>query len=309
MRTGNRYFRGVLASAAALLYLSSGLYSLENGQHAIILRFGRVVDHVTESGIHYRLPLPIEKAVKIDARKVQRMAVHDESVLYSDRITGDENLVVVRAMVSYDIVRPSDYHFSTCQAEALIKTTAQYCLSGELAGLNVDKAMTTGKSIMQTSLKRQIQEILDRLETGVHVITVELTDISPPLPVSASFVAVSGARVKKQEIIKNAEGYANARIPAARGEAAAVVRRAEAEAREMITLARGRAASFERLLAEYRRNPSVTLRQKYLETIRAIAGQATISLDSNTSQAILYLHGKQDPPSRAVSGEAPAIRE
>ena len=73
------------------------------------------------------------------------------------------------------------------------------------------------------------------MELGVRVISVELTEISPPESVSDAFMSVSNARVKKQEIIKDAEGYANAIIPKARGDAATLTSKAEAYSKEIIT--------------------------------------------------------------------------
>jgi len=275
-----------------LIYLASGIYSLENGQHGIVLRFGRIVDSVSTSGIHYRFPFPIEKTLKLHLSKVQRMAVYDEKAISQDRITGDENLAVVQAMISFDIKQPADYLFNISNVESLLKTTSQYCMSRELANITVEDAMTSGKTILQVTLKQNVQKILDRLHTGVRIITFELTDISPPSGVSAAFIAVSGARVKKQEIIKNAEGYANAKLPAARGEIVSILTKAEASARETVTLANGRVSAFNKLAKEYHRNPSIIANQKYLETIRTIAAKATISLDTNPLQTIFYLNGK-----------------
>jgi membrane protease subunit HflK len=270
-------------------YFASGFYSLQSGQRALILRFGEVVHEVSESGIHYHLPFPIEQIVKAHVSEVQTLPIQEQVKGQLERFTGDENLIVVCALISFDVNNLSAYLFHVQDIKALIQATGQNSMSWELATMPVDEVMTSGKSVLRRVMKENVQDILDELNTGVRVISVELTDIAPPLDVSQAFKAVSDARVRKQRIIKEAEGYANVAIPEARGQVSSIIAKAEAYAKEVLDAANGQVRAFNDLLAEYRRNPKIIARLKYLETLQTISKKSRIIIDTEPVESIYYI--------------------
>lgn len=275
-------------------YLCTGIYSLHSGQHALILRFGKVVTEMTDPGIHYHLPFPFEKVLKVRISEVKKVSLEGIPGNSLEVVTGDENLILVDAIVNYDVKNLSYYLFNSQKPEEIIVSTGQMCLSRELGKMMVDNVLTIGKSMLQLVMKEKIQQVLDELKTGVRVISVELIDISPPSHVSPSFKAVSDAREKKQEIIKEAEGYANSVIPRARGKAGSELIQAEAYASETIDFANGAVNSFDLLLAEYRKNPGITMQLRYLETIKKIFSNVPLNIDTNPSNSTYYIYGGKD---------------
>jgi membrane protease subunit HflK len=139
-------------------------------------------------------------------------------------------------------------------------------------------------------LKEKLQEISDEMELGIRIISVEFTEIAPPESVSDAFNSVSNARVKKQEIIKDAEGYANAIIPKARADAKTLISNAEAYSKETLNTAEGSVKAFEEMLAEYERNPEITLNLKILETMKVILNRSNVKIDTNPSESIYYIY-------------------
>ncbi len=291
----------IILSGAVLLivYLAGGLYTLQSGQCALILRFGRVTHQVTQSGIHYHLPPPFEKAILVNQTEIQKVPIHHKSktkgtTLFRneallEHITGDENLLIVSAVLSFDVKNPNYYVFNQQDAKLMVESVGQMCLSQELATMTVDDVMTTAKSYLRLALKDKVQQGLDDLHSGIRVISVELTNISPPKQVSNAFKAVSDAREKKQGIIKNAEGYANSIIPTSRGEASSTISQAYAYAEETVNSAVARAETFNALLAEYNRNPEVTAKHKYLESLKKIFSRCQLKIDANPSESIYYI--------------------
>ena len=272
------------------LYLMSGTYSLESGQKALIVRFGKVVKEVSDSGIHYCLPWPIARTTKVYTSKVQTISIREELDNKLERLTGDENLIVVNALISYDIKDLFDFIYKCRNVKEALQSAGQMCLTRELTRMTVDEVMTTGKSLLRLIVKEKLQKISDDMELGIRIISVELTDISPPESVSDAFISVSNARVKKQEIIKDAEGYANSIIPKARGDAAALISKAEAYSKETITNAEGSISAFEEILEEYERNPEITLNIKMLETMKVILNKSKVKVDTNPSRSIYYIY-------------------
>ncbi len=284
--------KGITILVSALLvafYLLSGLYALDSGEHAVVLRFGKPVRSVNNPGIHIRLPLPFEKVKKAHVSKVQTVMINSDSLKQQECFTGDENLVFVQAMISFDVKDTFQYLFGSNNVKQTIKASGQKILSMELASMPVDDAMTSAKSMLRLAIRDKMQVLLDQLEIGVRIISVELTDISPPMRVNSAFKAVSNARVKKQEIIRDAEGYANATIPKSRGIAAKTILDAEAYADELLQQARSRTTAFQALLAEYKTNPKAFKHQRYTETLLTIANKSNISVISNPETTTFYL--------------------
>lgn len=285
---GRKIF-GLAIIALLLTYFATGIYSIESGQHALILRFGKVVGKATSPGINYHLPPPFEKVIKVHVRQVQKVLLKGKRGAVIESYTGDENLMLVRTVVNYDVKEPEKYLFNVCDARLIIESAGQMCLSEELAKLTVDDVMTTGKSVLRLVLKRKIQETLDELGVGVRVISVELTDIAPPQNVSKAFKAVSDAREKKQRIIKEAEGYANTVIPKARGEASSILSQAQAYAKEKTELAQAKTGAFNALYAEYIRKPEITARLRYLQTVQILFNRSQVMIDANPAQSTYYI--------------------
>jgi len=284
-----------------IIYLATGVYSVQNGQHALILRFGEVVDEISNPGLNYHLPAPIEKAVKAHIQQVRKVQIQDDKGFGIKALTGDENLILVRAVINYDINCLSNYFFNMVKVEPVIVSVVQMCICEESAKMTVDDIMTKEKSVLRLTLKGKIQEELEGLEVGVRVISIELTDISPPQNVSDAFKAVSNAREKKQRIIKEAEGYVNLVVPQARGKANSIISQAEAYAKETQSISLAKVKAFDAVLKEYKRNPLITPKLKYLETLEKILKECQIIIEDNPSQSTYYIG---EPPDDAAKPDS-----
>ncbi|MBN2543826.1 FtsH protease activity modulator HflK [bacterium] len=273
-------------------YFGTGFYSLKSGQHALVLRFGKYVRTDKTPGVHLRLPIPFEKQIEYNVNKVQTVAIPVDEKEDIERMTGDANLIMVSAVITYEVKDLKYFLFNARDQASMIHAITQQSLTRQLVEMNVDDVMTTGKSNMRVLLKANIQEKLDSLRSGVWIKSVELTDIAPPPEVETAFNKVSDARVEKQEIIKSAEGYANAVVPNARGQGSALISGAEGYAEERLNEARGKVKAFQDIYTEYLKNPSITLKQRYLNTLEVIMNKCDITVDSDPGNSIYYL-GKE----------------
>ena len=119
------------------------------------------------------------------------------------------------------------------------------------------------------------QKLLDEYRSGLHIVGVNIQAIDPPEEVAEAFRNVAGAKIEKQKIINNAQGYANSIIAEAAGKAARLVREGEAYKLEVINKAKGEANRFVSILSEYKKNigiytKDVTRQRLYLETMEKI---------------------------------------
>jgi modulator of FtsH protease HflK len=115
-----------------------------------------------------------------------------------------------------------------------------------------------------------LQQELDRAQSGIHVIAVELKRTNVPAPVQPSFNEVNQAIQEKEKLIYQAKEDYNRAIPAARGEAERTIKAGEGYALDRVNRAQGDAARFISLYAEYSKAKDVTKRRLYLESIKEL---------------------------------------
>ena len=261
-----------------VLWLLTGTYIVGPDEVGVVQTFGKHT-RITQSGLNYHLPYPIEtvqtpkvtevKRVEIGFRtmgKNQFRTIEKESLM----LTGDENIVDAELIVQYKIKDPVAYTFNFVKPEQTVREAAEATLRTIIGRHKIDEALTAGKFMIQEESKFLLQSILDKYETGIFVVAVQLQDVSPPKQVIAAFKDVASAKEDKNRMINQAEGYRNNVIPKARGEAQAMIREAEGFRVARIARAEGDVAKFNAMLVEYKKGKDVTRKRMYLETMEEI---------------------------------------
>lgn len=261
-----------------VLWLLTGTYIVGPDEVGVVQTFGKHT-RITQSGLNYHLPFPIEtvqtpkvtevKRVEIGFRSTgnnQYRTIEKESLM----LTGDENIVDAELIVQYKIKDPVAYTFNFVKPEQTVREAAEATLRTIIGRHKIDEALTAGKFMIQEESKILLQSILDKYETGILVVAVQLQDVSPPKQVIAAFKDVASAKEDKNRMINQAEGYRNNVIPKARGEAQAMIREAEGFKVARIERAEGDVAKFKAMLVEYKKGKDVTRKRMYLETMEEI---------------------------------------
>ena len=261
-----------------VLWLMSGIYIVGPDEVGVVRTFG-AFSRVTQSGLNWKFPAPIEtvktpkvtevKRIEIGFRTLrngQYRSVEKESLM----LTGDENIVDAEMIVQYKIKEPVDYLFKIVAPELTVREAAEASLRTVVGRNKIDETLTTGKFTIQEETKIQLQSILDNYQSGIHVVAVQLQDVSPPKEVIGAFKDVASAKEDKNRMINQAEGYRNDVIPKARGEGEAMIRDAEGFKESRIKRAEGDAAKFSTILKEYRKAKSITEKRLYLETMEKV---------------------------------------
>ena len=241
---------------AIVIWLLLGLYSVGPDEVGVVQRFGKY-NRVVGSGLNYHIPYPIEtvktpkvtevKRIEIGFRTVgknQYRTIEQESLM----LTGDENIVDAELIVQYKIKDPIDYLFNFIGPELTLREASEASLRTVIGRHNIDEALTSGKLMIQEETKELLQIILDKYETGVIVVAVQLQDVSPPKQVIDAFKDVASAKEDKNRMINEAEGYRNDVIPKARGQAQAMIRESEGFRESRIKRAEGDVAKFKACL-------------------------------------------------------------
>jgi len=287
-----------LLVAALALWLFTGVYMVGPDEVGVVRTFGEYT-RVAQSGLNYHFPYPIEqvntpavtevKRIEIGFRTLrngQYRTVEKESLM----LTGDENIVDAEMIVQYKIKDPVAYLFKIVEPELTVREAAEASLRTVVGRNKIDETLTTGKFQIQEGTKTQLQLILDKYESGIHVVAVQLQDVSPPKEVIGAFKDVASAKEDKNRMVNQAEGYRNDIIPKARGEAEAMIRDAEGFRESRIKRSEGDAAKFTTILKEYRKAKSITQKRLYLETMeRVLPGIEKIIVPDKDSGNMLNL--------------------
>ncbi|MCS5625847.1 MAG: FtsH protease activity modulator HflK [Candidatus Marinimicrobia bacterium] len=263
---------------ALVLWLLTGIYVVGPDEVGVVQTFGKY-SRAAQSGLNYHFPYPIEtvktpkvtevKRIEIGFRSVgknQYQTVERESLM----LTGDENIVDAEMIVQYKIKDPEAYSFNFIKPELTVREASEASLRTVVGRHNIDEALTSGKFMIQEETKELVQTILDKYNTGILVVAVQLQDVSPPQQVIAAFKDVASAKEDKNKMVNQAEGYRNDLIPKARGEGQSMIREAEGYKKARIARAEGDVAKFSAVLKEYRKAKGVTETRMYLETMEEI---------------------------------------
>jgi len=261
-----------------VFWLLTGTYVVGPDEVGVVQTFGKHT-RVTQSGLNYHLPYPIEtvqtpkvtevKRVEIGFRTMgnnQYRAIEKESLM----LTGDENIVDAELIVQYKIKDAASYLFNFVMPVLTVREAAEASLRTVIGKHKIDEALTSGKFLIQEETKDLLQSILDKYGSGVLVVAVQLQDVSPPKQVRAAFKDVASAKEDKNRMINQAEGYRNDVIPKARGEAQAMISEAEGFREARVSRAEGEVAKFNAMLVEYKKAKVVTRKRLYLETMEEI---------------------------------------
>jgi membrane protease subunit HflK len=237
-----------------VLWLLSGLFIVGPDENGVIRQFGEL-SRVVGPGINYALPWPIESVDKPKVTETKRIEVGFRTdprnptrfipvKEEASMLTGDENIVEADLIVQYNIKDAAKYLFKVSNVENAVKMASEAVLREVIGRRKIDEALTTGKNVIQTEIQDELQLLMDKYESGVYIINVQLQDVDPPEAVAGAFKDVASAKEDKNRLINEAQSYKNKVIPKANGDARKMVLEAEAYAQARIERAKGDAERF-----------------------------------------------------------------
>ena len=139
-----------------LLLLVAGsmscFYTVDDKQQAVVTTFGKVTD-ITDAGVHFKLPLGIQRVQKVDVNVYQKIELgysstgenYQTNESESTMITGDYNIVNVDFFVEYKISDPVAYLYSSNNPELILRNLIQSQVRNVVGSSSVDAVLTDGK--------------------------------------------------------------------------------------------------------------------------------------------------------------------
>jgi membrane protease subunit HflK len=284
---------------AIAVWALSGFYRVDADEQGVVLRFGKYTN-MTQPGLNYHLPFPIESVMTPKVSKVNRIDVGFRSSNDGSRgaigdikeesamLTGDENIVDINYSVFWVIKDASKYLFNIQDPIGTIKVVAETAMREVIARKKIQTILTQGRAEIEIEVQKIMQQILDSYNSGVDITQVQAQKSDPPAQVIDSFRDVQAAKADKERAQNEAEAYANDIIPRARGEAAKIIQEAEGYKKEVVAQAEGEASRFIAIYNEYAKAKTVTQERMYLETMeKVLSGVNKIIIDKQSGSGVV----------------------
>jgi modulator of FtsH protease HflK len=276
-----------------IVYLGSGVTTVQPDEVAIVLRFGKVNSEGTAQAIHQpglllAYPKPIDEVVRIKIKKVYQQeikglhftarqnegqpltflsstSIDPEKVGYA--LTGDGNVVHLSFVANYQISDPIAFAIQTYDPKKMLQNAIQSAAIQNVASLSVDSILSDGRQELIEDISVQSQQHLDSLGVGITLVSLEVVDLVPPYQVKSDFNAVQSAYIEAQTSIQRAEEYKVSQIPLAESERNKKLQEAKSYAATLLAAAHSDSALFLAILKEYKQNPRVVRERLYKESI------------------------------------------
>ncbi len=312
-----RWTFGLLLLLVAIWAILSSFYTVQPEERAVVKRFG-AVRGIEDPGLHFKIPFGIDRVQRVATERVlkQEFGFRTQSVGAGGRtvynpgrfedeslmLTGDLNIIHLEWVVQYRVADPIKFLYNMREPTSTLRDISESVMRRVVGNRLGSDVLTVGRTEIQAKGRDEIQDIMNRYDAGIHVITVELQDVVPPPAVQPAFNEVNEARQQRERMINEAQKRVNQEIPRAEGEAIRIVAEAEGYATERVNRARGESARFTAVLAEYRGAPEVTRSRLYLETL----GQVL----PNVGQVLVVQDGQLGPlPLLDIDRPAPQRKE
>ncbi len=286
---------GLIAGVAALLWLGSGFYIVQEGQQAVVTTFGKYAQ-TKDAGFQWRLPYPIQAHETVAVSQLQSVEVGRSGVVAatglrdSSMLTQDENIVDIRFTVQYRRTDARAYLFENNRPDEAVIMAAETAVREIVGKSRVDQVLYEQRDAIAADLVRSIQAQLDRLKAGITIANVNMQSVQVPEQVQAAFNDAVKATADRDRFKNEGQAYASDVIPKARGTASRLLEEAEGYRARVVAQAEGDAQRFRSVLAEYQKAPAVTRDRLYIDTMQQVyTNVSKVMIDSRSGSNLLYL--------------------
>lgn len=287
-----RILQGIMI-LLVVLFLSSGVFIVDQNQEAMVLRFGQVqgslADRILRPGLHWALPYPLSEVIKIPTHeiklsdngsetmndfwyevdpKAKQLATNLDPELDGYCLTGDANIIHCQWQVRYIISDPYSYYIQWSDVEQLLRYTICNCIVKVTASCKIPNDAVLGNLIdkIGPEVKELAQQQLDALQTGIKIQGFAVTQVVPPRQIQEAFDSVLKAKIEQEKKIAEANNYYEQVVARADGEKAEILAKARNYALQIYKETESDARYFESLLAQHN-NHEIFQEQQYQQVI------------------------------------------
>jgi modulator of FtsH protease HflK len=286
---------GLVAFVVALIWLGTGFFIVQEGQQAVVTRFGKL-DRKVDAGFNLRWPYPIERHETVALTQLRSVEIGRGSssqatgLKESSMLTQDENIVDIRFTIQYRLKSASDYLFENRNPDDAVTKAAESAIREVVGRGTMDGVLNKDRESIQRDVVSSVQAQLDRYKTGILIQTVNIQNVQPPEPVQAAFDDALKAGQDRDRLKNEGQAYANDIVPRAKGTAARLKEEADGYKANVVARAEGDAQRFKSVQAEYQKAPQVTRDRMYTDAMQQVySGVTKVVVDSGKGNNLLYL--------------------
>ncbi|WP_394188435.1 FtsH protease activity modulator HflK [Paenisporosarcina quisquiliarum] len=282
----------------ALIAIFTSWYTVDESEQAVVITFGKAEAPILDSGLHFKLPWPMQK-VKVLSKETfslqfgYKQSADGEIVSFDNEtkmITGDENIVLTDLVVQWKITDPTKYLFNAESPQVILHDATSASIRSIIGSSLIDEALTSGKAEIEAETRDLLASLIEKYDIGITILGVKLQDVElPNAEVRAAFTAVTDARETKNTKTNEADKYKNQRESEAIGEISAIKSRAEGQRTARIEQAKGEIAVFDKLYTEYKGNQEITRQRLVIETLESVLPNAQIYIMNDSGETVKYL--------------------
>ena len=295
---------GLITLFIAIIFvfcIFTSVYTVQDGEVGIVRTFGRITD-ISQSGIHFKLPYPIQQADAININKANIIEIgvgdikkHKDENLEKDSvlITEDGNILWINMLVEWKVTDPKAYLINAREPDEILKNAIVSSLRSVIGNSKIDAILGNGKTDAQIRTKEQLEKLISKYNIGIQIMDVEIHEAHPPAQVQKYFDNVSDAAAQKNTLVNKAEEYKNQKLAAAESEAQKMTREAEAYSEEKLNMAKAETARFNNLYEQYKLSKDVTKTRLLIETLEEVLPGSNIYIMDDRNGAVKYIPIKE----------------
>lgn len=287
----------VIMIGLVLVFLFSGFFQVGPQEKAIVLRFGVPVGggdgKLLGPGPHWAFPPPIDEVIRIPVGQVLNLnstvgwyattaameAAGNEPppgeslrpAIDGYLLTGDENVVHLRATLRYRIAEPGlRYVLDFANASNVVQNAFNNALLYAAARYNVDDVLTRDQAGFRDVARIRFLQLVAQHNLGITEIQIDNMQVIPPRQLKDAFARVTEAEVRRAKELNDARSYENQTISKARAEAESRKNLGEAERTRLVEFVAAEVERFTNNLPAWRANRDLFAQQRQSEALTII---------------------------------------
>lgn len=303
-------------------YLFSGITLIKPGQIGIILRMGKIVgdnpaDQIHDPGWIFALPKPFDQVLVIpDSKSIQQIQIKelasnknikkDESgnistidpTIEGYCISGDDNIFQTSIFVKYQITDPIKLIFGYSSPFYMVSNIVHDFTVAEMTNVSnrftIEGLFTKDKKILSQEVQNRLQKKLEAIDSGLTIISLEISEMNPPPFLKFDFEDVQSAYVDQFNFIKKAESRKEIKIPTAKADYEKAINDANAYSEKVKAEANSKSDVYLKMLEAYNQNKvevGLEMKNKALNNIIKNSGNVILfpDLDNSPNNVTLLL--------------------
>ena len=284
--------------ALILVYcISTSIYTVKDSEIGILRTFGSITE-ITQSGVHFKLPYPVQQADVININKANIIEIgvnnikkqkNEKLQKNSVHITEDGNILWVYMIVEWKVSDPKAYLINAENPDEILENAIIASIRSVIGNSAIDSLMGSKKIDAQIKTKEQLGKLISTYNIGIEISDVKINEAHPPAQVREFFDNVSAAESQRNTLISKAEEYKNKKLASAKNEAQKISMDAEAYSKEKLSKAKAETAKFDSLYEQYKLSREVTKSRLLIETLEEILPGCNIYIVDNRSGTVNYI--------------------